>query len=677
MQSNWYKKCYRRNLVDMHIDDWNDEFLSEFSAESYLAYLKEAKMQSAMIYLQSHVGLCYYPTKSGTMHKAFIGREDEMRRLIDMCHENGISVVGYYSLIYNTLEEEKHPEWRVIDDVEGQTSPHQRHVLRYGFCCPNNPDYRAFLKEQIKEIADYFTLEGMFFDMTFWPVVCHCEHCRARWEKETGYKEIPSVSDFKNEVSAIFRQKRYDWMADFAQFIHDYAKEVMPHITVSQNNASSVGANYLRGVDERVGDACDYLTGDVGGSVLRHSFSAKYFRSASKVQPFEYMVIRFPQSLAQHTTSKTVREFAQLSLLTAANHGASFMIDSIDPSGTLNPVVSKQIGEAFEMQIPYEEYLDKGKPLADVAIWYSLRGIYNSEGQDFNTLTTSKVFGETLGARHILYDVLANKNLDRLGEFKMVFAPSIAGIEKKHIDAVEEYIKEGGIFCFSGAESPEMIKRFFGAEVESFTKKVLTYISPTEEGEGMLSPFTQKYPLSLMHRQPLLKGVCADTKVLGYTTLPYVDPENVYHFSAIHSDPPGDLTSYPAFIERKIGNGKVVWWSIPFEGYTDRQSRDVMEQIIAHYLPEEERILTSEKAPLCELIAFKDENEWLLSAVNVGDAEDKRPIPSFKVQLKSDMPAKAVYLLPEKTPVSHTYENGRIVFAVKEFDLFDMYLIEA
>jgi len=68
---NWFSHCYRRNLVDMHIEDWSDEFLSKFSPEIYVDNLKKAHIQAPMIYLQSHVGHCYFPTKVGHMHRAF------------------------------------------------------------------------------------------------------------------------------------------------------------------------------------------------------------------------------------------------------------------------------------------------------------------------------------------------------------------------------------------------------------------------------------------------------------------------------------------------------------------------------------------------------------------------------------------------------------------------------
>lgn len=68
----------------MHIDDWHDGFLSEFSPEVYVENLKTAHVTNAMIYLQSHAGLCYYSTKVGVMHRAYRGKE-----LIHSSHGQG------------------------------------------------------------------------------------------------------------------------------------------------------------------------------------------------------------------------------------------------------------------------------------------------------------------------------------------------------------------------------------------------------------------------------------------------------------------------------------------------------------------------------------------------------------------------------------------------------------
>ena len=39
---NWYRNVYRRNLVDMHIEDWDERFLSEFDPKDYVENLKKA-----------------------------------------------------------------------------------------------------------------------------------------------------------------------------------------------------------------------------------------------------------------------------------------------------------------------------------------------------------------------------------------------------------------------------------------------------------------------------------------------------------------------------------------------------------------------------------------------------------------------------------------------------------
>ena len=47
----WYSDLYRLHLCDMHIDDWDDAFLKEFSPETYVDALQTAGINYAMLYL--------------------------------------------------------------------------------------------------------------------------------------------------------------------------------------------------------------------------------------------------------------------------------------------------------------------------------------------------------------------------------------------------------------------------------------------------------------------------------------------------------------------------------------------------------------------------------------------------------------------------------------------------
>ena len=78
--TQWYERRFRRHLLDMHIDDWSDAFLSRFSSEDYAENLALAHINMPMLYLQSHTGLCNFPTKTGRMHRAFEKDPDAMRR---------------------------------------------------------------------------------------------------------------------------------------------------------------------------------------------------------------------------------------------------------------------------------------------------------------------------------------------------------------------------------------------------------------------------------------------------------------------------------------------------------------------------------------------------------------------------------------------------------------------
>ena len=46
----WYQTKFRRNLVDMHIEDWNEEFLSQFDPETYVENLKRGHINAPMLY---------------------------------------------------------------------------------------------------------------------------------------------------------------------------------------------------------------------------------------------------------------------------------------------------------------------------------------------------------------------------------------------------------------------------------------------------------------------------------------------------------------------------------------------------------------------------------------------------------------------------------------------------
>ncbi|MEK6795770.1 MAG: alpha-L-fucosidase [Spirochaetota bacterium] len=88
----WFKKNYRRVFLDMHIDDWNEEFLSKLDPKAVVDTIKTCGAQQIVVKAKPHTGLCYWPASVGRMHTGLKGR-DYVGEMIELCHANGIAAM--------------------------------------------------------------------------------------------------------------------------------------------------------------------------------------------------------------------------------------------------------------------------------------------------------------------------------------------------------------------------------------------------------------------------------------------------------------------------------------------------------------------------------------------------------------------------------------------------------
>lgn len=661
----WYETAYRRHLADMHIEDWNEEFLRDFSPEEYVANLKRAHIQAPMIYLQSHVGYCNYKTASGKAHAAMEGDYTKIQKLVDLCHEEEMSVVGYYSLIYNTWAHDNHPEWKMADE-SGKSVRERVPHYRYGFCCPNNDGYREFVYRQIDEIAATFKLEGMFFDMLFWPDICHCPACEARWEKEVGGR-IPTVIDWNDPAWKTFSMKRSEWMGEFAMSVANYAKKVMPGITVEHNYASAVAGDWHNAEAEFVNESCDYAGGDLYGDLYNHSFTAKYYLNVTNNQPFEYMTGRCVESLAKHTLTKSERSLGLEILLTAAHHGASFVIDAVDPRGTMDKRVYERIGKVFERQMPYETYFPVGKHVEDVAVFYSTTGRYNPNGDPWDGKTASVSATRKLICGHVPVGVVSNAMKQPLENYKAVIAPMAAGLFPKAREGIIDYVKNGGSLYFSGNGEEALLKEFFGAEILGLTRANRTYVAPCAGKEARFSEFNAAYPMPADCRQVLLK--VEKGEVLAKVKLPYTARDED-KFASIHSDPPGVDTEYPSVIMADYGKGKVLWSAAPIEAFDSWQYEDIFLGFVK-LLSGGDYTFETDAPTGVELVAFDTDEGYLLSAVDLLSGREDVNKGPFKVTFRGKAPKEA-RVIPTGELLPLEEKDGLVTLTVPTLSQFVM-----
>lgn len=650
----WYQSAYRRNVIDMHITDWNEEFLSKFDPDEYVRILKLSQVQSAVVYAHSHVGLCNFPTKVGQTHKGMQGK-DHLARVIEQCHKNDIKVVLYSSVIHDRWAFENHPDWRIIL-VNGQPTGDQTRP-RFGLCCPNSP-YRNYISALAKEICESFDFEGIRFDMTYWPTVCYCRHCRNRFAVEVG-GNLPTVINWEDPQWTKFQRRREVWLTEFAELLFSTVKAIKPHASV-EHQASGYPGNWVRGVSETLAAQNDFLQGDFYGDDLQGSFVRKMFYNLSENLPygFETSVM---VSIPNHTAKKPVDLLKAKAYASLADGGAFIFIDAIDPVGTLNETVYRHMSKIFDETKTYEPYLG-GDLCQDVAIYLSTwsKCDFADNGKTVDdqlsrflerhpslskkmphvdaALSTCKACRN----HHIPFGIIMKKNLRDLSRHKVLVLPNVLMMDEEEASAIREYTRNGGTLYASKYTSlitkqGERLEDFlladvFGVSYVGETKERYTYVAPTDSAAELFGGYSKNYPLGLESAQLKIQAH-AGSQVLATLTLPYTDPADMDRFASIHSNPPGIATDHPAIVLNQYGKGRAIYVAGELE------NSDLYLDSVAGLI----RMLGGEfcfrvEAPSSvEVTLFdqKEKNRYLINLVSFQKDLPNIPVDNIRVKVKT------------------------------------------
>ena len=690
----WHVKNYRRNLVDMHIEAWDELFMASFDPQAYVDALVKGNVSCAMVYANSHAGYCYWPSPSGNMHPGLKGR-DIFGEITRLCHERGIDVILYYSVIYDNWVYDGEPLWR-LRRADGTTSREDGKGgvgSRYGLICPNAEDYRTFTDRQLKSLAERYRFESVFFDMTFWPAVCYCDHCQRRWaDKGMGF--MPRVIDWNDARWNAFQTAREDWLNEFAFFCTDAIKRYKPGVTVN-HQFSSITQGWVRGVTEKHTDACDYVGGDFYAGATEQSLICKLFRSLTG--SFEFHTTRCTD-LSDHTTMKSPEHIELQSRIALAHGGAFLFIDAIDPEGTLNPDIYDRLSVILKGFQAYEPYIG-GELIADAAILFDMNskidpadnGKHVTEGSG-SVPHIDAVIGaaKALKESHIPYTVIGARNLkDAINKYRVIIVPDAIRLPDEAANDLRAYVNAGGRMYASGRTGLTNLRDVLGIDQHiGETAEPLTYMAPSSGAEILMSGASAKYPLTILSAQQLVKPL-PGTTTLAAITLPYTNPSDPSRFSSIHSNPPGIPTEYPALLIRSQGAGRTIWAAGSIERRGERAHMDTFVDLVKallYTMPSVPSVVV-EAPPAVEAVCFRQEDGVLVNVLNVQPALP--PVTAYgvkiSVNLKNSKCVEKVVLLPEGQDVPFeevpfeeipSEKYGRYVsFEARPLRLFDMYKI--
>ena len=681
----WYERCRRRLLVDMHIPDWDESFLSELSPERYIEMMLRAGASSAMVYANSHVGLCNWPTKTGAMHRGLKG-VDFFGRMLELCRRHELGFVAYYSLIYNNWAYIHNPDWRIVP-VNGPISD------RYGRCCPNSPGYREFALAQIEELFSSYECDGVFFDMTFWLHVCCCHNCVSRYREETG-GDPPRAVDWSSPEWIAFQRWREGCIDEFARITTAKVRQVRPQMTVTHQFATILNGWKL-GVPFSLSDHCDYLSGDFYGPATQQSIVCKAFESLSKKHPFEFHTSRC-MDLWDHVTLKSPQRMQTQAFLAPAHSSAFMFIDAIDPVGTLHEPVYDIIKPVFAEMAPYEPFAG-GRICADVGLYFSEESKFDPDDDSADPAESEAMphwpalqgACKALQEAHLPFGIVTRRNLSQLESYQVLVLPDVLLMDEEEAEAVRRFVRDGGSLYASGRSSSRLqsgewppdflLADVFGASRTEERRERYSYISAASKRcKALFAP--QEH---MIHRGVVQRVSASSAEVAATLTLPYTDPTagNVLNgnFASIHSNPPGPMGSEPALLFNSFEHGRACYAACSLEATDHDINRRVFAQIIRELLPRP-AWFGADAHPCVEVVLYdqSDRQRMLISLLNFQERPPSIPVDgSYRVRPPAGTHPQRLLRLPEQTDVAFELTgDGYASFDVKGLEVFAQFLLE-
>ena len=678
--NTWFQNSYTRLLIDNHITEDDPSFMTRFDPGNYVAMVKQAGVDAAMVYACCHNGNSYYPTQIGHMHANLKGR-DIFGETVTLLRREGITPIAYYTTIYHNHSARTNPAWR-MQDVAGS-----QHGGRYWWSCPNNPEYREFTKAQIGEVITY-DVEGTFVDMTFWPIICHCSNCREAYLHATG-KEIPSTLHWRDPEWVIFQRFRQSSMASFTQEITHWVKS-HKDITVTHQNSLIIQGWHF-GQNNAIADSCDYTSGDFYGGKNQHILGAKILAAASKNQPYEFMTSRCV-NLNDHTSMKSEAELRCEAATTLANGGACFFIDAINPDGTLVPDVYERLGRVNHILAPFTRKLKELKPIltADTGLYFSMISHVDEKLNGLSlrklvenpwSLSTTPPVEEMTGTAVLLdrmhrpYRIVRNdSSLEGLTTLVVNQALFMSPAETERI---RQFVYRGGTLIATGLTSllaPDGTTRGDFALADVFG---VTYTGRTAKNINYLFVEGQNQYISCNRPAPLVEATSA--QVLAHTAEPTFDPDDAERWASIHSNPPGIITEYTALTINPYGKGRCIYLAAPILAIQQDAQQTFGKWLFEQFSPSE--IVVSTNAPACveiTVLQATTQSAFLVCFVNY-----QRELPNVsvhnltaQVKLPGATNPKVVRRVSDGQPLVCTVANGILDIEVPFLETIEMVEVE-
>ena len=535
-------------------------------------------------------GTAFYQSRLAP-HYPGLGERDLLAESLSAAHVNGQKVIAYIASIWGGAEMYwQHPDW-AQRKADGRVTSWDEAYTSVAMC-PNSP-YREYLKQVVTEISEKYAVDGFYFDEPSFQSWCSCSYCREKFYAEF-HQELPVVEDWGDPVFQKFIEWRYRQITAWRKSLYDLVKQedrcvffqgAYPLSTLVSKPFKVSGFEYEYWYPNRF--AVNWYV------PLAH---AAYLPDSAEIsdvvhfEPYRHMVndpiwvyglaLRYGQSIGRGKQILTLNMMAQtpfdqyglpkeeirLSMAEIlANNGspqfARYYPDRVDQEAW------DYVYASFNKAKNIEPYLENRESIKYAAILYSQSSLDRFDHLENKPahLGSLKGFSKALLQEHLLFDIITEADLGRLGEYRVLVLPNASCLNTEAKERIRQFVTKGGGVVAS-YEAGMYDEAGWRQPADDFSEMFgLSYsLEPPRFGG-----FDVYMRLAEENKLPveLSQGKLIPTGGIQMGVVPAVSAQVVASTlggAAVHYGPLGEETGYPAILLSQPGDqGRVVYFAPP------------------------------------------------------------------------------------------------------------------
>ena len=638
---------YSRHI---HLDFHTSEHLTvgdRFDPEGFIDTLKDASVNSIVVFAKCHHSWCYYPTEVGHMHPGL--SFDLLGEQIKACKKAGIRVIAYITGAWSESDAIRHPEWQAVDPSTGKPvyTWHGKQIdavpgkpdeprtdCFWSYLCLNG-EYGDHVKAITREVLDKYDVDGLFFDIMGLNIPCGCPTCVER-ASALGY-DVKDADSMK-KYAVLARRK-------LLRELRDMVDEKGRGLTVFFNSggADIDKPEYLEFSTHYEMENMPSKSSTGYDAIINRS---KFFRETGKevygmtgkfhITWGEFGGFKHPMALVQEC-------LADIAYGVHCNIG-----DQMHPSGVLNPDTYRLIGKAYEHVKGLEDYIDCGRTVSRL-------GLMLPETQD-----DREGYAKLLADCHYDYRVIVSTDILPELDFVMLASP-ITLTENQESDLCDFVARGGKLILFGKPLGADRLLSAIGYRSLGDSEYDNDYVCFPGDGEDSLDAPILMYDRA--HRFQM------EGEKLASVYEPYFS-RTVARFCS-HRNTPNriEAADYPAILLGKNALCFAHRYGEQYFRYGNYWCRTLFHRAMKRfYTPE----LELEELPVFGRYTFyKRGNEYILNLLgllpiqrrNCAVLEDPIELRDIKVTLKG-IAASSVTLMPDNKAIDFTLRDGDTAFTL-------------